>query len=167
MAGLRGARPTLASLALAAALLCAGTALGDGALAPVGRAADDAGLLGVLEAHGVQGHVLLGLDADHSCGGTAPLTTACAADSFVAAEGDFLLYVVAGTPFTGTIRATLTDAVGNSATWTCTYLLHVSGVTPAPACNGASTGALQAGTLTLTGATQGLSLGYWEAHAVV
>lgn len=101
-----------------------------------------------------------------TCGGTAPITTACAAELTAPAGSVWTLRASGGTGFTGTIVATLRDAHGATATWTCTYTLYVGGVSEAPACSGSGAD-LAAGTLSLAGAVTDLasgapSAGGWE-----
>lgn len=104
--------------------------------------------------------------AGTDCGGTAPLTLSC--EQNVAAPGGarWTLQANAGTGFSGTIVATLTDQAGTTATWTCTYLAYVGGVSEAPACHGSGAD-LAAGTLRLAGsvtdtASGAPSAGGWE-----
>ncbi|HEV8360551.1 MAG TPA: hypothetical protein VGR28_08870 [Candidatus Thermoplasmatota archaeon] len=100
-----------------------------------------------------------------SCGGTAPLMTACDA-SLSGAEGQTIsVWVVLGTPFSGTAVATLTDFDGHFARVTCSTTLYVSAVTPFPDCSVDQSGELHAGALSLHGETQGITLGFWEVHA--
>lgn len=165
------------ALALAIVLASVGAveASWGGLLAPAAPALEAAGLGGV-------GGTLAGTVGEapdppqtntldnYDCGGTAPLTLGCSQE-FAAPPGKtYRLFTNGGTAFTGTITATLLDATGRAATWTCTYLVFVGGVT-APTCSGSGAD-LQAGTLRLFGAVTdpasgNPSVGYWEVGVTV
>jgi hypothetical protein len=155
------------AVAAVLALALAGLAHGGSILTPLGRALDEAGLTGQLTEAGVQGPQLLSPDEDFSCSGTAPVTTSCVPVTFVAAPTTFRLYVVAGTPFTGTITATLSDEQGDAASWSCAYVMWVSGAPVEPTCSSSGGGELNAGTLSLSGGASGVAAGYWEIHVDV
>jgi len=155
------------ALALLVALALLGTVQG---LGPVATPADDAAasVSGVfaglpLQAPDPSG----GSTGPVSCGGTAPVSTACSVD-FTGEPGDaYAMTVNGGAGFTGTILAVLQDSPGHHRGLSCTYVAFLGGVTAAPDCSMVANDDLIGGLITLTTTVTApsnvpVSVGYWE-----